>query len=343
MIPASVFAPATQTRSVSETRLLVVRVASGDVSEARFDGFARLLSAGDVVVLNDAATLPASVFGATARGEPLELRLLAMPDASGACDAVVLGAGDYRTPTERRAPPPPLALGGALSVSGLEAVVTRVGTERRVRLRFQDREDAIARLYRAGKPVQYAHVREPLALWDVQNVYAGEPWAAEMPSAGRPIDFAALDALRRRGVTVTRLTHAAGLSSIGDGALDASLPWVERYRIPEDTAAHVSAARREGRRVIAVGTSVVRALESAALATGAVRAGEATTDLRIDAGHRLHAVSGLLTGMHDPKTSHADLLAAFLPRDLLARASAWAVSRGFLGHELGDSCLIVPA
>jgi S-adenosylmethionine:tRNA ribosyltransferase-isomerase len=343
VIPESVFAPATFARRASETRLLVIRVGAEDVLEAPFEHFARLLSPGDVVVVNDAATLPASVFGATARGEPIELRLLAMPDASGECDAVALGAGDYRTPTERRAPPPPLATGDALSISGLAARVTRVETERRVRVRFGDREDAVARLYRAGRPVQYTHVREPLALWDVQNVYAGEPWAAEMPSAGRPIDFAALDALRRRGVTVARLTHGAGLSSIGDAAMDASLPWVERYRIPRETAAYVSAARRDGRCVIAVGTSVVRALESAALATGEVSAGEATTDLRIDARHRLRAVSGLLTGMHDPTTSHAELLSAFAPRDLLARASAWAVSRGFLGHELGDSCLIVPA
>ena len=173
----------------------------------------------------------------------------------------------------------------------------------------------------------------------MQNVYAAEPWAAEMPSAGRPLDFAALDALRKRGIAVVRLTHGAGLSSIGDGALDASLPWVERYRIPKDTADAVNAAKR----VMAIGTSVVRALESSVRAHGEVRAEEATTDLRIDAAHRLRAVHGLLTGMHDATTSHSDLLSAFVSPARLAEASAWAASRGFLGHEFGDSCLILPS
>jgi S-adenosylmethionine:tRNA ribosyltransferase-isomerase len=172
-------------------------------------------------------------------------------------------------------------------------------------------------------------------LWDVQNTYAAEPWAAEMPSAGRPVDFATLDALRKHGVAVVRLTHGAGLSSTGDGALDAALPWVERYRIPPETAEVVAEAKRQGRRVIAVGTSVVRALES--------RSSIETTSLRIDARHHLRVVSGLLTGMHDGTTSHADLVAAFLPADLLARANRFASERGFLGHELGDSCLILDA
>ncbi len=186
--------------------------------------------------------------------------------------------------------------------------------------------------------MQYAHIEAPLPLWDVQNVYAAEPWAAEMPSAGRILDFAALDALRRRGVRVARLTHAAGLSSIGDAELDATLPWTERYRIPEETAEAIASAKG---RVVAVGTSVVRALESSAAAHGEVRAGAATTDLRIGAGFPLRAATGLLTGMHDGSTSHADLVSAFVARDLLSEASAFAASRGFLGHELGDSCLIL--
>ena len=330
---APLFAPATHARPVAATRLLVVRVASGRFHEAPRDELASLLDPRDVVVVNDAATLPASIFG-----DGIEARLLGVPDASGECDAVVLGAGDWRTPTERRAPPPPLAVGDRVALGGLEAVVVRAPGGRRVRLRFlADRDAAVARLYAAGKPVQYAHIREPLPLWDVQNVYAAEPWAAEMPSAGRILDFAELDALRKRGVTVARLTHGAGLSSIGDAALDASLPWSERYRIPPETAAAVAGAR-----VVAVGTSVVRALESSFAAHGEVRAEEAVTDLRIDARHRPRVVSALLTGMHDPTTSHADLLSAFVPRELLAEASKFAAARGFLGHELGDSCLILP-
>ncbi len=348
MIPGHIFAPATSARPIAETRLLVLRADSGEKAEASFDDFARLLEPSDVVVVNDAATIPGSVFGATLRGEPFELRLLSLPDVRGEADAAVLGAGDWHTPTEKRAAPPSLAAGASLVVSGLAARVVRA-QGRRVRIAFEgdhaggsavfDHDSAVSRLYRAGKPVQYAHIAEPLPLWDVQNVYAAEPWAAEMPSAGRPLDFAALDALRKRGIAVVRLTHGAGLSSIGDGALDASLPWVERYRIPKETADAVNAATR----VIAVGTSVVRALESSARAHGEVRAEEATTDLRIDRSHRLRVVHGLLTGMHDATTSHADLLAAFVSPARLTEASEWAASRGFLGHELGDSCLILPS
>jgi S-adenosylmethionine:tRNA ribosyltransferase-isomerase len=339
MIPGHIFAPATSARPIAETRLLVLHAKSGEKAEASFDDFARLLDPRDVVVVNDAATIPGSVFGATTNDEPFELRLLSLPDARGEADAAVLGAGDWHTPTEKRSAPPRLVAGSALRVSGLAARVVRA-EGRRVRVAFDgDRDAAVSRLYRAGKPVQYAHIAEALPLWDVQNVYAAEPWAAEMPSAGRPLDFAALDALRKRGIAVVRLTHGAGLSSIGDGALDASLPWVERYRIPRETADAVNAAKR----VIAVGTSVVRALESSVRSHGEVRAEEATTDLRIDATHRLQAVHGLLTGMHDATTSHADLLSAFVSPALLTEASAWAASRGFLGHEFGDSCLILPS
>jgi S-adenosylmethionine:tRNA ribosyltransferase-isomerase len=339
MIPGHIFAPATSARPVAETRLLVLHAKSGDMREASFDDFARLLEPSDVVVVNDAATIPGSVFGAAANGEPFELRLLSLPDGRGECDAALLGAGDWHTPTEKRAAPPKLAVGNALVIGGIAARIVRLDG-RRARVAFDgDRDSAVSRLYRAGKPVQYAHISEPLPLWEVQNVYAAEPWAAEMPSAGRPLDFAALDALRKRGVTVVRLTHGAGLSSIGDGALDASLPWVERYRIPKETADAVNGAAR----VIAVGTSVVRALESSARTHREVRAEEATTDLRIDGSHQLRMVHGLLTGMHDATTSHADLLSAFVSPTLLTKASVWAASRGFLGHELGDSCLILPS
>jgi S-adenosylmethionine:tRNA ribosyltransferase-isomerase len=335
---ALAFPPATRARPVRETRLLVIRVASRTVREASIAELPELLSPGDALVVNDAATLPASLFGRTRKNEPLELRLLALPGASRQCDVVVFGRGDWRTPTEHRAAPPPLSPGDVLLFDALEARVVSARDARRAVVVFErDRDEVVAALYRAGKPVQYAHMSGELHLWDVQNVYAAEPWAAEMPSAGRPLDFATMDALRKHGIAVARLTHGAGLSSIGDAATDASLPWVERYRIPEQTADIVSKSRR----VIAVGTSVVRALESSARDNGRVRAGEATTSLRIDETHALRAVHGLITGMHDGATSHADLVSAFVPRALLHEASKFAQSKGFLGHELGDSTLIL--
>jgi S-adenosylmethionine:tRNA ribosyltransferase-isomerase len=344
--PAPRFAPATEPRRVAQTRLLVATTAPAlALRDARFSELPSVLRPGDVCVVNDAATLPASLAATVgpARGpaEPVELRLLGSPDERGEALALLFGGGDWRTPTEHRPIPPRLAPGDEVRAGALRGVVVAVTSRGRVaRERFDGERDAIVRaLYARGRPVQYAHVSEPLPLWEVQNVYASEPWAVEMPSAGRPIDFDTLAALRARGVEVVPLTHGAGPSSTGDEALDASLPWTERYRIPRRTALAV----REAERVIAVGTSVVRALEACALRFGKVCETEGVTDLRVDAAHELRAVNGLLTGMHDQTTSHAALLAAFLPAPALGRLIAHALAARYLGHEFGDSCLILPA
>ena len=166
------------------------------------------------------------------------------------------------------------------------------------------------------------------------------PISIEAPSAGYPLDGARLLALRERGVRLAALTHAAGLSATGDAELDAALPLVERTFIPEETVQAVFAARAAGRRVTAVGTSVVRALEGRALERGTLTAGEGATSLRIGPGHRRRVVDALLTGMHDPSESHYALLQAFAPRALLERAHARAEAWGYLGHEFGDACWI---
>ncbi len=123
-------------------------------------------------------------------------------------------------------------------------------------------------IYAEGRPVQYAYVDAPLALWHVQSSFASRPWAVEPPSAGRPLTFAVLDRLRRQGVSVAVVTHAAGLSSTGDPALDAILPLDERYDLPEPTLRAIDETRRAQGRVVAVGTTVVRALEGCAAAHG---------------------------------------------------------------------------
>src|SRR5262249_29281050 len=151
---------------------------------------------------------------------------------------------------------------------------------RLVDLRFDRAGDGLwAALYRAGRPVQYAHVAEPLPLWAVQTRYGARPWAAELPSAGRPPPWGVLGALPPRGVGLARVTHACGLSATGDEALDAALPLPERYDVPAATVEAVARARR----VVAVGTSVVRALEGAAARHGRLVAGEGETDLIVDA------------------------------------------------------------
>jgi S-adenosylmethionine:tRNA ribosyltransferase-isomerase len=152
-----------------------------------------------------------------------------------------------------------------------------------------------------------------------------------------------LSEARRRGIGLVSLTHAAGLSSTGDPGLDAALPLPEAFDIPADTVRAVERTRAARGRVVAVGTTVVRALEGAWEAGGGrLRAGEGRTSLRIDGRFQPRVVDGLLTGVHQPGESHFELLQAFAPEPLLRRALAHAESEGYLAHEFGDSCLILP-
>ena len=314
--------------------------------DLRVGDLPELLDARDLVIVNDSATLPASLRGRLGDAA-IELRL-AGRRVDGAWDAVLFGAGDWRTRTEDR-PAPPAARVGDLLALGPE-LTARVEASsalsaRLVAVRFEQAEDAFwSALYRHGRPVQYAYAAGPLELWHTQTPHASRPWSVETPSAGRPLEPSLLAALSRRGVAVATLTHAAGLSSTGDPALDGALPLPERYDVPAPTVAAIEGTRARRGRVVAVGTTVVRALEGCARAHGGrLVAGEGVTDLRIGAGFAPSVVSGILTGMHEPEASHFSLLEAFAPRALLAEAHAHAAQRGYLAHEFGDSMLILAA
>jgi S-adenosylmethionine:tRNA ribosyltransferase-isomerase len=212
---------------------------------------------------------------------------------------------------------------------------------RLLRIAFEQGGSALWQaLYRAARPIQYAYLERPLALWDVQNAYSARPWAFELPSAGKPLTFETLFRIEARGATLAHLTHAAGVSSTGDPALDARLPLAEQYEIGVRTAAVVNDTTRRGGRVVAVGTSVTRALEAASGA-GGVAAGSERTTLLLGPGSRLKTCTALLTGLHEPGTSHYALLEAFAPRGLLDASFRHAENRGYLQHEFGDSCLIL--
>ncbi len=325
-------------------RLLVVDARAATVHEGRAGELDRAFRAGDVLVLNDAATLPAS-FAARFGDRAMELRFLAVPD-DGTVRALSFGEGDWRTPTEHRPAPPLVKAGDEIAIGpSLRATVLSVaGAGRFLTLRF-DREGAALwrELYARGRPIQYAYLTNDLHLWDVQNRYAGRPWAVEMPSAGHVLTWSLLARLRARGVSVVSLTHGAGLSSTGDETLDRSLPLPERYDLPAATIYAITKARAQGGRIIAAGTSVVRALEGNVASHGALDAGEDVTDLRIDRSHVRRIVDGVLTGMHELGASHRDLLDAFAPPELLAQGYLLAEGRGFLGHEFGDVCLVLAA
>jgi S-adenosylmethionine:tRNA ribosyltransferase-isomerase len=316
---------------------------TGAVGDAVLDELPSLVSAGDLFVVNDAATLPASLPARLPSGAAAEVRIVRARDDGRRWQAVLFGAGDWRTPTERRLAPEPLTAGARLEIAGLAATVTAVSktSVRLLELAFEnDAAAAWAAIYRHGRPIQYAHVREPLALWAVQTAYAARPWAAEAPSAGVPLDWALLSALRAHGVGLAAITEGAGLSSTGDAAIDAALPLPERFEVSPAAVRAVVAAKAAGGRVVAVGTSVVRALESAA-SSGELRAMAGDTDLVIGPGYRPRVVDGLFTGLHEPAASHFALLQAFATRAQLELAYVHAERSGYLGHEFGDANLIL--
>ncbi len=345
MIPAVSMAPASWPRSAPlDERLLHVDPLRGTLEDRRIRDLPDLVRSGDALVVNDAATLPASL-PAQVNGSDLEIRLLENR-GDGQWTAVLFGPGDWRTRTESRIAPPRVRKGESMTIAGLSAQVTRVGalSPRLVTVKFHADADLFWNtVYRFGRPVQYAHLGDELPLWHVQTSYAARPWAVEMPSAGRPLRWGMLLELRRQGVSVVWLTHAAGLSSTGDAALDCALPLPEHFDIPSSTAEVILDAKRKGGRVVAVGTTVVRALEGSLAENGALRPSVGRTPLRIGPRFKPKLVDGLLTGVHEPGTSHFDLMQAFVSRPLLEKAHAHAMARGYLSHEFGDSMLILRA
>jgi S-adenosylmethionine:tRNA ribosyltransferase-isomerase len=333
-------------------RLLWIDPRGGRLVDAYVGALPSILQRGDLLVVNDAATLPASLAGRRDDGATFEVRLLSQAShsrgATGSTEwrAVLLGEGDWRRRTEDRAPPPRLLEGERFQfVEGARARVVSVDTRspRLLRIAFEGDVASMWRvIYEQGRPVQYAYIHRPLALWHVQSAFASRPWAVESPSAGRPLTFAVLARLRERGVAVVALTHAAGLSSTGDAALDAILPLDERYDLTDGTVRAIARTRAAGGRVVATGTTVVRALEGCAAAhAGELVAGEGTTDLRLDAGSKLRVVDGLLTGIHERGTSHFELTQGFVQPELLDRALVHAERTGYVQHEFGDSVLIL--
>lgn len=313
-------------------------VVAGGVQDAIVADLPQWLNPGDLVVVNDASTLPAALPGAGPGGEPLEWRL-ASHAGPGLWWAVAFGAGNWRMDTDLRPAPPRLLEGQRAMAAGVAVEIMAISplSARLVLLRPLVSADAwYDAVYRRGTPVQYSYLADDLALGAVQTAWAGRPWAVEAPSAAFPLTWRVLDGLRQRGVGVVTLTHAAGLSATGDAGLDAALPLPERYEVPEATLAAIAGTKARGGRVLAVGTSVVRALESAARGP---RAG--TTRLKLGETSELRVVDGLLSNVHGPGESHFELMQAFAPAGLLAQAFDHAIANGYLIHEFGDATLIL--
>jgi S-adenosylmethionine:tRNA ribosyltransferase-isomerase len=329
-----------------QAKLLVVD-GSGEIDHVPRIRFVDFLRTGDLVIANDAATLPASLQGVhMPSGGAVEVRLAGRRSlAAGAVrhfSAVVFGPGDFHSRTEDRSPPPQLKPGDQLVLGPLLATVEEILEHPRlISLRFNGTTEAIwAGLARHGRPIQYSHIQTPLAMWDVWTPIAGPPVAFEPPSAGFALDWEAWLAIRARGVAMVTITHAAGISSTGDVQLDRHLPFDEPYRISAAAAWAIFHTQVRGGRIIAIGTTVVRALEHAAARDGHVHAGDGLATQRINADTTLRIVDAILTGTHEPGTSHYELLLAFTDNATLGRAYQELDAHGYRSHEFGDSVFI---
>jgi len=324
-----------------DVRLLVASAHDGSIIHARFRDLPEFVEPGDLLVVNTSATIPASLPAHRPDGTALQLRVstparsspsdawwvVELRSANGAAPCRSVQVGDrYELPDGASAEivaPEPFASSDArrLWIARLDLPVPLDGY-----------------LERHGHPIRYGYVPREWPLESYQNAYALEPGSAEMASAGRPFTPELVTALVARGVLVAPVTLHTGVSSLERG----ESPYPERYRVPVTTARLVNAVHHWGGRVIAVGTTVVRALETVAQPDGTVDEGEGWTSLVITPERGLQTVDGLLTGWHEPEASHLDMLRAAAPAELLERSYLAALENGYLWHEFGDSHLLLP-
>jgi S-adenosylmethionine:tRNA ribosyltransferase-isomerase len=314
-----------------EVRLMVATRSDGKLVHARFRNLPDFLRAGDLLVVNVSAQIPAAMPACRADGTVLELRLSTpAPDGRWFVE-LRLGDEPFRGGKEGECL--------ALPNGAYAELLGRYAGGRRLWLAVLALPEPLDRYLAAhGEPIRYGYVSEPWPLEAYENVYAVEPGSVEPPSAGRPFTPELLTRLLAGGVLIAPVVLHTGVSSLERG----ETPYPERFRVPEQTARLVNAVHAWHGRVVAVGTTVVRALESSAAPDGTVAAQEGWTSLVVTPERGLRTVDGLLTGWHEPRASHLELLQAAAGEDLLARSYAAALDGGYLWHELGDSQLILP-
>jgi S-adenosylmethionine:tRNA ribosyltransferase-isomerase len=348
---------------------LLVATPDGMV-HARFGDLPRFLSAGDLLVINTSATIAGAVDGRRGDGRPVVVHFSSPLDEG----TPWAGTPDGRSPGEQApgeaTPGEPAGEGtpgeapwlvelrGSAAATGPvtdaapgESITLPAGGSLTLLRRYPGPAairmwaasvaaggDVGAFLARHGQPIRYSYVPDPWPLPAYQTVFARTPGSAEMPSAGRPFTAGLVTDLVAAGVLIAPITLHAGVASLEAG----EPPLPERFAVPEPTAQLVNLTRAEGRRVVAVGTTCTRALESAADAGGTVHARHGWTDLVLGTGHPARIVSGLVTGWHDPEASHLALLEAVAGPQLVRAAYLEAERAGYLWHEFGDSCLLLP-
>jgi S-adenosylmethionine:tRNA ribosyltransferase-isomerase len=326
-------------------RLLVARRGDGSIEHRVFDELDQVLAPGDLLVVNTSPTLPAAI---DARDAPLQVRFsTAAPHLPGGWHVVEVRTAGGASPAR----PGTVAAGERLVLAGGGATVVLVApyaaSARLWLAHVELDEDAGTlqdQLARHGAPIRYAYVPEAWPLSAYQTVFARSDGddagasSAEMPSAARPFTPELVTRLVSGGVLLAPLRLHTGVSS----PERSEPPYPERYAVPGSTARLVGAVRGWGGRVIAVGTTVVRALETVAEPDGTVRAGEGWTGLVVGPDRPVRAVDGLITGWHEPQASHLHLLEAIAGPSLLADSYTAALEHGYLWHEFGDAHLVLP-
>ncbi|AFY56738.1 S-adenosylmethionine:tRNA-ribosyltransferase-isomerase (queuine synthetase) [Rivularia sp. PCC 7116] len=320
-------------------RLMTINRNSGEVDHSRFNGISEFLRPGDLLIFNTSRTLPASLQGCDCTLDKyLEIRLAQhLPDDSWLALLMCQQGNPFAC-----------GLQEGMNLDFGEGLTAKVENQdihipRLWKISFSlAGTQLMDSIYRLGNPIRYEYVSKPWDLDYYQTVYAKEPGSAEMPSAGRAFTWKLLFDLKRKGIETAQIVLHTGLSSYMDDELDALHPASEEeYFISETAAKKINRVRQEGGRIIAVGTTVVRALESAVDIEGLIKPQHSYTRLHISAEHQLKIVDGLLTGMHEPEASHLDLLTAFLSAEQIQVAYEDAVQRGYLWHEFGDLNLIL--
>ena len=320
-----------------EVRLLVSSLPAGDVSHRSFTDLPDLLSPADVVVVNTSATIPASLPAIAPDGSLLRLHLSTHLPAD-------LWIVELRRPTERgpqqfsNEAPCGLLLpnGGIARLLAPYSSDRRQSVSRRLWVAELSLPDELEQYLREhGSPVTYGPRSHSLDSY--QTVFATEPGSVEMPSAGRPFTPEVVTKLVARGVGIAPLLLHTGVSSPEAN----EPPFEEFYRVPDRTSERVNAARAAGGRIIAVGTTVVRALETVADETGRIHPGEGWTRVVVSPSHEVRGIDGLLTGWHEPRSSHLWMIESIAGSEVLRKAYAAALERRYLWHEFGDLHLIL--
>lgn len=324
--------PDARPRAREAVRLMVADAASGALSHDRFRRLGRWLRPGDLLVINVSATVPAALEGRSTEG-PVRLHLSS--PVAGALWTV-----EPRRPAGVGSEPWLDFAGGCVELPEGAAAELLARDSRSPRLwlaRLSGLEPVLDYLQRHGQPIRYAHADRDMPLEAFQTVYARQPGSAEMPSAGRPFDAEMITGLVADGVLLAPVVLHCGVASFEAG----ERPDAERYEVSETTARLVNQTRAAGGRVVAVGTTSARALETVVDAAGLVHPGRGVTELLITPQRGVRAIDGILSGWHEAGASHLDLVEAVAGRAMTERAYRAAEEQGYRWHEFGDALLVL--